>query len=343
MKNNWLVSVIVPVYKVEKFLDDCIGSLINQTYEKLEIILIDDGSPDNCPEKCDQWAEQDSRIRVVHQENQGLPGARNTGLQVASGKYILYIDSDDRLDIRGVEGLVRGIEETHADLSMLAFESIPEDSKAKTDAAKETLRIEEYDREAYKRLRQGYFCWGTLYKRELIESYRLRFDPTLKNLEDVYWNACYLPHVKRIAYLKNIRYYYRNRMGSITSRCTDRAWQINSWIAVGESLVKETAQLRYHPTAEQKAVFVRFRRTIYNNIYAEAYAGRLKIHREQLKKCRLGARFVIGAAIPLYAKLAECAAMCFPWLEGQKIYEALFWLKALMKDGSPDHSDCSGL
>ena len=92
---NPLISVIVPVYKVEKYLNKCVQSIVNQTYKNLEIILVDDGSPDNCPEMCDEWAKKDSRIKVIHQENAGLAEARNSGISVATGEFFMFIDSDD--------------------------------------------------------------------------------------------------------------------------------------------------------------------------------------------------------------------------------------------------------
>ena len=92
---NPKISVIVPVYKVEAYLDKCVRSIMDQTYRNLEIILVDDGSPDDCPAMCDAWAEKDSRIRVIHKENGGLSDARNAGMAVATGEYIGFIDSDD--------------------------------------------------------------------------------------------------------------------------------------------------------------------------------------------------------------------------------------------------------
>ena len=92
---NDLISIIIPVYNVEQYLKRCIDSVINQTYHNVEIILIDDGSPDSCPQKCDIWAKKDSRIKVVHKVNGGLSDARNYGLQYAKGKYIAFLDSDD--------------------------------------------------------------------------------------------------------------------------------------------------------------------------------------------------------------------------------------------------------
>ena len=92
---NDLISVIVPIYKVEKYLDECISSIVNQTYRNMQIILVDDGSPDRCGEICDEWAKRDSRIMVIHKSNGGLSDARNAGIDVAIGEFIVFIDSDD--------------------------------------------------------------------------------------------------------------------------------------------------------------------------------------------------------------------------------------------------------
>lgn len=95
MREHSLISVIVPIYKVQDYLDECIESIINQTYSNIEVILVDDGSPDRCPQMCDEWAKRDSRIRVVHKKNGGLSSARNAGIDVAKGEYISFVDSDD--------------------------------------------------------------------------------------------------------------------------------------------------------------------------------------------------------------------------------------------------------
>lgn len=103
--NNELVSVIVPVYKVEPYLDRCVASILAQTYPNLEVILVDDGSPDNCPALCDAWAQRDARIRVIHKKNGGISDARNVGLDAASGAYISFVDSDDYIAENFIETL----------------------------------------------------------------------------------------------------------------------------------------------------------------------------------------------------------------------------------------------
>ena len=105
-----LISVIIPIYKVEEFLDKCISSVVNQTYYDLEIILVDDGSPDNCPIMCDKWAERDERIKVIHKVNGGLSDARNAGIQIAKGDFIAFVDSDDWIAPNMYQMMVDAIE-----------------------------------------------------------------------------------------------------------------------------------------------------------------------------------------------------------------------------------------
>ncbi|MGE4274391.1 MAG: glycosyltransferase, partial [Desulfitobacterium sp.] len=100
------ISIVVPIYNVERHLDQCVGSIRDQTYSHLEIILVDDGSPDGCPEMCDDYAKQDSRVKVIHQTNGGLSEARNSGLSVATGEYILFVDADDYIDLNACERLI---------------------------------------------------------------------------------------------------------------------------------------------------------------------------------------------------------------------------------------------
>ena len=111
-------SVVLPIYNVEKYLNRCLDSVMNQTYKKLEIILVDDGSPDNSPQMCDNWAKVDDRIKVVHKKNAGLGEARNSGLDVATGDYIVFFDSDDYIDTRLFEELYTVI---ISDIRMHAF------------------------------------------------------------------------------------------------------------------------------------------------------------------------------------------------------------------------------
>lgn len=116
-ERDFLISVIVPVYKVEKYICRCLDSIINQTYQKLEVILVDDGSPDNCPTICDEYTEKDSRIKVIHKKNGGLSDARNAGMDIATGDYIFFIDSDDWLCCNdALQAFILKAEESDADI-----------------------------------------------------------------------------------------------------------------------------------------------------------------------------------------------------------------------------------
>ena len=121
-----LISVIVPVYKVEKYLDKCVQSIVDQTYRNLEIILVDDGSPDNCPAMCDAWAEKDDRIRVIHKENGGLSDARNAGMAIATGEYIGFVDSDDWIFDDFVQHLYQAIRQTGAGIAACDIRTVSE-------------------------------------------------------------------------------------------------------------------------------------------------------------------------------------------------------------------------
>lgn len=117
-----LISVIVPVYKVEDYLGRCVESILAQTYKNIEILLVDDGSPDKCPQICEEYAKKDKRIRVIHQENKGLSGARNTGIDHARGEYLAFVDSDDKWSPHFLESLYRALKETGAEISQCRWE-----------------------------------------------------------------------------------------------------------------------------------------------------------------------------------------------------------------------------
>ncbi len=117
-KMNILISIIIPVFNVEEYLDRCVKSIILQTYTNLEIILVDDGSPDRCPEMCDEWEKRDERVRVIHKENGGLSDARNAGIDVAKGKYIAFVDSDDWIDCRCIEVLYNVLDKNNAQIAV---------------------------------------------------------------------------------------------------------------------------------------------------------------------------------------------------------------------------------
>lgn len=140
--NQPLISVIVPIYNVEKYLNQCIDSIVNQTYRNQEIILVDDGSPDNCPQMCDDWAKKDNRIKVIHKSNGGLSDARNFGLENATGEYVTFVDSDDWLELDGIEKLVNPLKKKDYDIVIGGFyynSSNSETSKYSKDNTESTV------------------------------------------------------------------------------------------------------------------------------------------------------------------------------------------------------------
>ena len=171
-----LISVIVPVYKVENYLDQCVSSIVNQTYRNLEIILVDDGSPDNCPAMCDEWAQRDSRVRVIHKANGGPDTARNAGLDAAKGEYIGTIDSDDFIDPDMYEKLYILLTENDADISMCDFVQVDENGQS-LDNQEEPMKDELISREQmlqkFSQLRiHYYYTWNKLYKAEIFRDIR---------------------------------------------------------------------------------------------------------------------------------------------------------------------------
>ena len=173
------ISVIVPVYKVEPYLHRCVDSIINQTYQNLEIILVEDGSPDNCPQICDEYAQQDSRIKVIHQENNGLSAARNAGLDIATGNYIAFVDSDDYIDPDMYETMLNIMSEHNADIVECGYRWVKPDI---TYDRENTKKIDIYT--PLKALDALYFgdqmfggisivVWNKLYKADLLKNLRM--------------------------------------------------------------------------------------------------------------------------------------------------------------------------
>ena len=138
------VSIIVPVYKVEKYLDRCVESLVNQTLKDIEIILVDDGSPDNCPALCDKWAEKDGRIKVIHKENAGLGFARNSGMEIAEGRFIGFVDSDDYVKDDMFERLFLAATKENAEIAMCGFRCIGGIMTEKEDDVQDINCFDEY-------------------------------------------------------------------------------------------------------------------------------------------------------------------------------------------------------
>ena len=210
-----LISVIIPVYKVEKYLCRCVDSVLEQTYTNMEIILVDDGSPDNCPVMCDEYARQDSRVKVIHQENAGLSGARNAGIDMAQGQWLAFVDSDDYLAADFLERLYQACVDTGSSLSVCRWEyvrgeTIPEHGTGETRVytGREMLANLYVPDGAY-----FVVAWNKLYRKELFEDIRY---PLGRIHEDEATTYRIYDKVKKAAYVDRSLYGYFVTTVSIT-------------------------------------------------------------------------------------------------------------------------------
>lgn len=213
--DNQKVSVIVPVYNVEPYIDKCVHSIVSQTYSNLEIILVDDGSPDNCHAVCDAWSQRDSRIKVVHKSNGGLSDARNAGLAVSTGDFIGFVDSDDWIAPEMFEKLLTALIEDNSDIAACTVEMVWEDgtpSRLLTDKKNCVLNKLEAQKALLEETILKQPVWYKLYRRNTIEG--ILFE-TGKCHEDVFWSYQAIGNAERISVIDYIGYYYLQRKGSI--------------------------------------------------------------------------------------------------------------------------------
>lgn len=210
-----MISVIVPVYKVESYLDDCVKSILSQSFTDFELILVDDGSPDRCPAMCDDWAEKDGRIRVIHKENGGLSSARNAGLDVMRGEYLTFIDSDDYVKSDYLEKLYNALIEHRADVSVcgLILEKGKDEYESKTPAVVSGRSILlDPNFTADTRISVS-AVWAKLYKRHLFENIRF---PLGKLHEDEFVTYRVLYPCETVTVIYDKLYFYRYNPLSIT-------------------------------------------------------------------------------------------------------------------------------
>ena len=209
-----LISVIVPVYNVEKYLDRCVQSIVEQTYSNLEIILVDDGSPDNCGAMCDAWAEKDSRIKVIHQKNGGLSAARNVGMAAATGEYLAFVDSDDYIRADMYQSLYDRLFADGSDMAACGVEMVFEDGSTKplTRTGSCVLTNEEAMEQIITENWLKQPVWYKLYKTELVRG--LLF-PVGKYHEDVFWSYQAVARARCVSVFDTPCYFYTQRSGSI--------------------------------------------------------------------------------------------------------------------------------
>lgn len=250
-----LISIIVPVYNVEKYLNKCVESIVNQTYKNLEIILVDDGSTDNCPRICDEWAEKDSRIKVIHKQNGGVSSARNAGLDNAAGEYIAFVDSDDYIKNDMYEKLYNALMKYNADVSICNMFSYnrslilyPEMFSKKPDILSLYL--------------SDVLCSpgipGKLYKKSIIQS--VRFDTSKKISEDYLFNYHVFKKAENAVAIKDELYCYFNREDSAVNNLDEdmiNRWEVTKHILENEPLNESEYQILLNKYAHELLCILR--------------------------------------------------------------------------------------
>ena len=222
-----MISVIVPVYKVEKYLHKCIDSIINQTYKDMEIIFVDDGSPDNCPKICDEYAQKDSRIKVIHKENGGLSSARNGGMKMAKGDYIAFVDSDDYIEEHMYEKLLDALKGSNADFCMCGDRTVNENGEeiTRNNFSAKTYFIDEIIENFVLPLKTS--ACNKLYKREYIGENV--FPEGRIHGEDLVFQLSLLTGKTTMCVIPDVCYNYVKHSNSITTsgfsaRSFDEVW-----------------------------------------------------------------------------------------------------------------------
>lgn len=209
-----IISVIVPVYKVESYLDQCVESILAQTYTDLEVILVDDGSPDQCPALCDAWAKKDNRVKVIHKKNGGLSDARNAGMKIATGTYIGFIDSDDWIAPEMYQLLYDEMRKTDSDISACGVQMVWEDGNTRMLTCNGNIVLD--NKQAMEALIEENWLkqpvWYKLYKRSVVEGIPFAVG---KCHEDVFWSYQPLAKAKKVCVIDTPCYFYRQRSDSI--------------------------------------------------------------------------------------------------------------------------------
>lgn len=216
-----LISIVVPIYNVELYLDKCVKSIINQTYKKLEIILVDDGSPDNCGRMCDKYAEQDKRIKVIHKQNGGVASARDEGMHAAIGEYIMFVDSDDYIEDNTVEILENAARRNNSDLVKFRYDKITNGEhqfyQFEYFPKEKTVKKEDFKLFVYPFFLEGYMMNSmatSFVRRKCIENSKM--NRVVSFGEDLLFNLSYIEKINSVTFINNPLYKYCTNTSSIT-------------------------------------------------------------------------------------------------------------------------------
>ena len=236
------VSIVVPIYNVEKYINRCIDSILNQTYKNLQIILVDDGSEDNCGDIIDEYAKSDSRIEIIHKQNGGLSDARNFGVERITGDFTLFVDSDDWLETNMIETMMNNMNKYNADIVQAAFyyaydEYLLYDNRYYSETNEPVvLNNDKLMHELVINERVKNFAWGKLYKTSIIKDI-----PFKKGVlfEDVFWAHHVMAKVNKYVIIHNPLYYYLQREDSIVSNYSVRNLDILNGLKERHKFIEE--------------------------------------------------------------------------------------------------------
>ena len=253
MKND-MISIIIPIYNVEKYLEKCLDSILNQTYKNLEIILIDDGSTDNSPNICNSYCEKDKRIKIIHKNNEGVSSARNKGIELSKGKYIVFIDSDDYVSNEHIEVLYDCIISNNVDLVISNLIDISEDEIILNNEEKESFLMNK-DQCLKELLSEDNFyhlCCGNIYRKDLLE--KIRFNCKYRIAEDLDFLYRYIKQISSAYFLSKNTYYYLKREGSATNSIYSEKW--NDELKICNFIISEMVELEnnFHKYAKRKYI-----------------------------------------------------------------------------------------
>lgn len=268
---NESVSVIIPVYKVEAWLDRCITSVQNQTYQQLEIILVDDGSPDRCGVICDAHARNDQRISVIHKQNGGLSDARNAGIEKATGQYLVFLDSDDWVHPSFIARLHALLHAAQADLAICHYLQVSDERQAHLP---EDAHYSIYELNSHEALRELAFdrympfvvAWGKLYKKELFDQVRF---PVGKIHEDEYVAHQLIYKARKVVYTEEPLLYYWQRSDSITGKDFDVTYRLH----VGDAFMNRAAFYAAIGMPECRDKVYRDAFMIYRDVFSRGKTG----------------------------------------------------------------------
>lgn len=219
-----MISIIIPIYNAEKYLSQCIDSVINQSYKDWELLLIDDGSEDQSGIICNLYAERDNRIRVFHKENGGVCSARNIGLKYAHGDFVTFIDSDDWIDPDILEKYIETYDRTHTDLVRCCYVRESEDNCHVVTIDEEIILYNHTDIEIFVEKKRLYgFLWNSLFKKSILEG--ITFDENITWCEDHIFSYQYVLRCKSVAIIPSPLYHYRiNESGSLSTQINPLMW-----------------------------------------------------------------------------------------------------------------------